>query len=911
KVARALELGREGSADPQVERLIESFAFLTARIQRELDANFPVVPSALLSVLYPHLTAPVPSLSIAQFRPDPNHGRALMGVEVPRHTRLFAQAADDVTCRFRSCYPVTLWPLTVADADIRRTAAYPFLDNSSEVAAVLRLKLDCLGKRSFAEFQPESLRLFIDADTAQATQIYEMLMNRMAGIAVLPEGASQPTAILPPSSIRPVGFAADESVLPHPVTAHQGYRLLQEYFVFPEKYLFLDVAGLAGHLGDGRSCELVFLLEARPRAGLVLGRDNFRLGCTPIVNLFTRTSEPLRLDHTQPEYRLMPDVRWERATEIHTILKVSATSAPEDDSQVIQPLFSYTHGQPKASVFWMARRRDTGRDDLPGTDVLLSFKDLGLRPGLPDSKVVFAHVLCTNRGIAEEMPAGTPLEMELSAPAAGISALRRPTRQLSPPPEGEGLWRLVSHLSLNHLSLAGGPRKPGRPEGNPAPLCLRRRRPPADRRLGRAGDPPGGAPHRRRCLARLLPGHRGHPDLGRNARGRRLVLPVHRRPGPFPRALRRRQHLHPAGGEKPPARPRVDLMAPPVRRSDRPLIERLAAEPQRFDFNQALAILEAAAPGCVPVGEGRDPAREAVRLRGWIGREFPASDVADFKPATKGEPQELTVAFLSLAGAFGPLPPPMSELVLERHRRHDDANRDFLDVFNHRLLSIWARAKRTHVPTLQKGRPDETGFAAMVMALLGLGTEGLRTSLDREARSRLHGFERALLEPAALMNQRPVSLHAVEALVAHYLSLPVKGTPLVGRWLNLEADQTTVIGKGGRNAVLGQGAVLGTKVWDQAAAIRLEIGPLTLGRMIGLLPGGDANRAVHTLLGYALGGSTDVEMKLVMPPRQVPPTRLTANRKRRPARLGQTSWLTTRPRKEPGIVTLRLGAPGS
>ncbi|MCR6632320.1 MAG: type VI secretion system baseplate subunit TssF [Magnetospirillum sp.] len=258
-------------------------------------------------------------------------------------------------------------------------------------------------------------------------------------------------------TVEPVGFAADEAALPHPETAHQGYRLLQEFFVFPEKFLFLDVAGLPP-LGTGRQVDLLFLLARRPPAGLVLDHDSLQLGCTPMVNLFPKTSEPIRLDHTQVEYRLNPDTRWERSTEIHSVLKVSATAAVDDDSATIRPFFSVAHlGRPGGrECFWMARRQPSNRADMPGTDLLLSFKDLGLNPARPAQSVVFAHTLCTNRGIADQMPAGTPLEMELSAPVTAIRCVTRPTAQLAPPEDGETLWQLVSHLSLNHLSLAGG-----------------------------------------------------------------------------------------------------------------------------------------------------------------------------------------------------------------------------------------------------------------------------------------------------------------------------------------------------------------------------------------------------------------------------------------------------------------------
>lgn len=457
KLARRLELGREGSADPQVQRLIESFAFLTARIQREIEADFPLIPAALLGALYPHLIAPIPSLAIARFDTDAEHSRATLGIEVPRETQLFATAEDGLTCRFRTCYPVTLWPLTVDAVEMAspHALANPAIDRlGGKVAAILRVRLTCVGNRDLSEMAPTRLRFHIDADSATAETLYEVLCNRVGQIWVSTEGG----APVPCSArIEPVGFAADEAVLPHPPTAHQAYRLVQEYFVFPQKYLFVDLAGLPP-LGSGKTVEFLFLLATRPPAGMVLENDTLVLGCTPMVNLFHRTSEPIRVDHTQVEYRLNPDTRWERATEVHSILKITDTAAASGKDRAIMPFFSVSHPPAKAEpdCYWMARRQPTGRPDLPGTDVLVSFKDLALQPSLPDSPVLFAHTLCTNRGAAEQIPAGSRLEMELGVPVAAIICLSRPTPQLTPPEDGETLWQLVSHLSLNHLSLDGG-----------------------------------------------------------------------------------------------------------------------------------------------------------------------------------------------------------------------------------------------------------------------------------------------------------------------------------------------------------------------------------------------------------------------------------------------------------------------
>jgi type VI secretion system protein ImpG len=473
RVAARLDLSGAESPDPHVERLLESFAFLTARIQRTLDSEFPQIPAALLGVLYPHLTAPVPSMAIAQAQVDPGQARAATGFTLPDNTQLHVEATDGLPCRFRTSYPVTLWPIEVAAAAIRPAADFPFLDRRNDVAAVLRLTLRTMGRLGFADLAPTSLRLHLNADPIAAGTLYELLLNQVREVAIRPAGHKLPARTLPAAAIRPVGFQPDEDVLPWPSHAHAAYRLIQEYFIFPEKFLFLDIDGLAGGLGDGTEVELLFLLAEPPRRPLTVDAGVFRLNCMPIVNLFRRTTEPIRLDQTRVDYRLQPDGHRERSTEIHSILKVSASSAFEDDSAVFQPFYSFDHagdhagdrggdrggGQraaPGGRAFWLARRQSTGRGDLPGSDLILSFLDLDFKPARPPTRVVFAHTLCTNRGVAAQIPVGARLNIEVDAPVTGILCLTKPTRQLEPPFGGQTLWRLVSHLSVNQLSLAGG-----------------------------------------------------------------------------------------------------------------------------------------------------------------------------------------------------------------------------------------------------------------------------------------------------------------------------------------------------------------------------------------------------------------------------------------------------------------------
>lgn len=462
-VAERLEFSDSGSTDPQVQRLIEAFAFLTARLQRQYNAQFPEIPTALLDILYPQLVAPLPSMTVAEFRPDPEQSRSLAGFTLPTGTSLFATEQDGATCWFRTCYPVTFWPVEVTDVAIESPAIYGFLDSRVDVGSCLRVRLSCLGNRNFAEFRPTSLRLFLHGGHMTRFTLYELLSNQLRGVAVLPGAGSDETSATPVmlsgSRLRPVGFEAEEAVLPYPATAHQGFRLLQEYFTFPEKFLFLDIEEWPGDaLSDNTSADLLFLLGERPPHRLGVDNRTIRLGCAPIINLFTRTTEPIRLDHTRLEYRLVPDSRWESCTEIHSIVRVGRSSVFDDDTRIIRPFFSFTHADTadKDAALWLARRQPISNPALTGTEMSLSFVDPALNPADPAADVVFAHTLCTNRNLAGQIPVGALLQLELDAPLRSIVCVTKPTPQIDPPLAGTTLWRLISHLSINMLSLQDG-----------------------------------------------------------------------------------------------------------------------------------------------------------------------------------------------------------------------------------------------------------------------------------------------------------------------------------------------------------------------------------------------------------------------------------------------------------------------
>lgn len=475
EMAGRLELGGMESPDPHVERLIESFAFLTGRIRRDLDSEFPKIAGALLESLHPNFMAPVPAMTVVRFAPDLKQGVAGALREVERGTALHAfgqreraPGVADVTCQFRTCYPVQVWPLTIPLAKLEDARNHPALRKRPDVARVLRIRLECsgasFGSAKDGKITPEQLRFHLYGDWNQVNPLYELLLCNVQGVQLVPMDGSARAGGLE-LGWHEVGFAPADAVLPVVANAHPAYRLLQEYFAFPRKFMFFDASGMADALAplvagaDGAlDCVDLLLLVGGPE--VQVQASMFQLGCTPAINLFERTSEAIRLDQRSVEYRLNPDLRREASTEIHSILSVQAAYA---DGQRGQPLPPYilTAG-PEQAPAWVARRDHAVGENMRGTDVFLSFVNLDPAHGTPEAApLISARVLCTNRTLAESIrpdaPDGDPAHACFKADARiGVlpaSCLYQPTRQLAPPLDGETLWRLASLLNLNQLSL--------------------------------------------------------------------------------------------------------------------------------------------------------------------------------------------------------------------------------------------------------------------------------------------------------------------------------------------------------------------------------------------------------------------------------------------------------------------------
>lgn len=465
EIASALRLEENRADDPHVERLLEGFAFLAARVHRRIDDDFTEICQSLLNVVYPHYLRPIPSVSVVQLEPDPDSPTS--GFRVPAGSTLVAPPADGVRCRFRTCYDTTLWPLRVADAAWQSPHGLDLGVRGHEVAAVFRLRLETTGDQDLEELELGSLRLHLDGDLPLVSALYELLDNRCTGIVARPVEGDGRELELPRRSLRPVGFEEDEGVFPNPGRAFLGYRLLLEYFTFPRKYLFVELDHLDRLCQErfGDAVELLFLIgpfEGGDRQEILersVMRETVRLGCTPVVNLFTAESEPIRLNQKRPEYLLRARGPAAHPYQVHSVDEVWAVRPTAPKRVPFEPFFSYRHRAlgGEDPHFWYARRFPSSWLEGDATDVSLAFVDRSgetLQPAYPSA---MANLTVFNGDLPNKLPVGREggdLELEGGgAPLKRIRILMHPTRPIQPPLDGSLLWRLVSQLSLNYLSL--------------------------------------------------------------------------------------------------------------------------------------------------------------------------------------------------------------------------------------------------------------------------------------------------------------------------------------------------------------------------------------------------------------------------------------------------------------------------
>ena len=322
KIAGRLLLEPDRCEDPHTERLIEAFAFISGRIHKKIDDDFPEITESLFSVIYPHYLNPVPSMSVVMFDPLAQNVPAA-GYPIEEGTTLYSKPIGGTPCQFTTTYPVTLWPIEVISAGLRDPKE---LVPGAQQAIIVQLKT--VNEQNFSELNWKKVRFFLNGPAQHVFHLYELVFNNVCHVECVSTTAQGMTARIPlrPDHISPVGFDRDEGMMPYPTRSFPGYRLLLEYFCFPEKFLFFDITGLEKikHAGFNDTLDLWIYLDRTAKSDLVINKDTFCLNATPAINLFKRIAEPIRVEQRKTEYHVIPDIRRQMATEVFSIDRVTA-----------------------------------------------------------------------------------------------------------------------------------------------------------------------------------------------------------------------------------------------------------------------------------------------------------------------------------------------------------------------------------------------------------------------------------------------------------------------------------------------------------------------------------------------------------------------------------------------------------
>jgi type VI secretion system protein ImpG len=387
KIAGRLRMTGDVADDPHVERLIQSFAYSAARVRQKIDDEFPELTDGLLETLYPHYLAPLPSMSIVRFKPS----ATLASVQtVPRHTEILAEPVGGEACRFRTTQDVDVAPIEIAGAALSGQPINAPLSPYSGVAGCLRLSVRTLDPRQpFGALGVGTLRLHVPSPWQQAVAIHELLANHTLGIALAKHADDRNAIFLPARNLKPVGFEPEQAMLPYPAPSFIGYRLLTEFFALPQKFLFLDLDGLDAWKGEALEI-FIYLDETDAKLERTVSARDFTLNATPVVNLFRQTCEPISVDGTRTEYRLLPDARRQRTREIYAVDRVLLTGS-RGQEEFCQPFFGRSQRAGNSPSYWQAYRRF---DDDGTSDMEIAFVDRNRRFAGPMDAVASVRNSC-------------------------------------------------------------------------------------------------------------------------------------------------------------------------------------------------------------------------------------------------------------------------------------------------------------------------------------------------------------------------------------------------------------------------------------------------------------------------------------------------------------------------------------
>ena len=475
KIAGRLGMNGIEVADPYVERLLEGTGFLAARIQLKLDAEFPRFTQRLLEMLHPHYLAPTPAMLVAQFRPTPGETNLARGFTLPRGApfRSLPGKGDSAASEFRTAHEIKLWPLELTQARYFSFAAdLPLakLPLAGKVRGGVRLTLRTTGGLKFNQLSLDSLNLHLGGAQEVAYHLCELIGTSVLGALVQPAGGKGNwQQFITPEHIRLTGYDDDQALLPTAQRSFGGYRLVQEYFSFPERFLFFNVDGLAPALSRAEEeIELVLLFgQGDPVLESVVDASNFLLHCTPAINLFPKRVDRIHINDSSHEFHVVADRTRPMDYEIYELTEVLGHFHGSREEQHFLPFYADFHSDIGNSQAYYSCRREPRllsekqkkngpRTGYVGSELFLSLVDPREAPYRSDLRQLSMQVLCTNRDLPILMALGngqSDFSLDIAAPVEAIRCIRGPSRPYGMLAEGATAWRLISHMALNHFSL--------------------------------------------------------------------------------------------------------------------------------------------------------------------------------------------------------------------------------------------------------------------------------------------------------------------------------------------------------------------------------------------------------------------------------------------------------------------------
>ena len=446
QVASKLDLRESESLDPHVERLIESFAFLSARVRRDIDRDYSQIANGVLEKFCPSLLQPIPSLTVAHLTPNSKLGKITSPLKIPRHSRLEARSDAGQICTFRTVWDLFFIPLQVVNTSF---------DEDENIF----LHLQTIQGSDLSELQIPTLDFHINADWKMISQLQENLINKLRSVTIL----DQTGKLIECSKdiVQFKGFDEEELALPLPHGGQPAYCLLQEYFAFEKKFHFITLKNLNLNSFSGNKLILKFNFSVLPKKLKALTEKNLILNCVPIINLFSKISEPIKLSDRKIDQLLIADKKNDSYTEIHSIESITISEPGGSNTRKIKEFSAVTEGQDSFDsegddLLWIARREKSLRKDVTGSDIFFSLVEKNLSSEIIKNATAYANLLCTNRRICEQIPANSRFDAEGITDGIQVRSLYEPSAQRDPSFDGGSIWQLTSLLTLNHYSLVAG-----------------------------------------------------------------------------------------------------------------------------------------------------------------------------------------------------------------------------------------------------------------------------------------------------------------------------------------------------------------------------------------------------------------------------------------------------------------------